>query len=518
MSRSNHVMIFDTTLRDGEQSPGASMSFKEKRAIARQLELLGVDVIEAGFPAASPGEVRSVKRISSLITKCQIAVLCRTREGDINTAWDSIKEAKHPRLHVFIATSDIHLEHKLRMTKEQVLQEVKRGVSHCREFCENVEFSAEDATRSDMGFLKEVMACAIEHGASVINIPDTVGYTAPEEYKNIVLAIKDVTKGTNAIISTHCHNDLGLAVANSLSAVKYGARQVECCINGIGERAGNAALEEVVMALKVRKDLFNCDTNVNTKELLRASNMVSRITGLPVQHNKSIIGQNAFAHEAGIHQHGMLHDTRTYEIMRPEDVGLSESNLVLGKHSGRAAFRKYIEELGYELEDEPFEKVFKRFKRLADKKKNVFEEDLHALIGDSIFKISARFKLDSLEFKSGLETIPNAKVHVLVDGKNVCAESSGDGPVNASIEAIKICTKKTKSKVKDYFLEAVTRGSDAQGRVSLKVTHCGITTTGHAVHTDIVVASARAFINALNNQEIKREFDKRKKEADHANN
>ena len=509
MSDSNIVQIFDTTLRDGEQSPGASMTMNEKVVIARKLEALGVDIIEAGFPASSPGEFKSVTRIAEEIRNCRIAALCRTREQDIERAWRAIESAADPVIHTFIATSEIHLEHKLKMSHAQVLEEIRRGVSDSRARCPRVEFSAEDATRSDIEFLKEAVDCAIKNGATVINIPDTVGYTMPDEYRRIITAIREVTAGSEAIISVHCHNDLGLAVANSLSAIAAGARQVECCVNGLGERAGNAALEEVVAAIKVRADLLNVSTRIVTKEIMSTSKLVSNITGIKVQRNKAVVGKNAFAHEAGIHQHGMLSDQRTYEIMRPEDIGLSDSKIVLGKHSGRSALINRLEEFGYDLNPEQIEAVFVHLKKLADKKDKIYDEDLHALVAAEAFRIEATYKLESIMFSSGSHSTPTATVTVTANGESFTSGATGDGPVNAAIEAIKKCTGRQDSILKEYSLDSLTDGSDAQGQVRLAIIRNDQIARGRATHTDVVVASAKAFVDALNHQEYMNEIERR---------
>ncbi|MCA9562807.1 MAG: 2-isopropylmalate synthase [Myxococcales bacterium] len=498
MSDPNHVYIFDTTLRDGEQSPGATMTRDEKLQIARQLELLGVDIIEAGFPAASQGELASVREVASILERSQIAALCRTREADIEAAWKAIGEAVNPRIHTFIATSAIHLEHKLKLSQAEVLEEIRRGVSHSASLCPTVEFSAEDATRTDLGFLREAFACAIENGAKILNIPDTVGYTMPQEYRRIVSAIKELIGDRDVIISTHCHNDLGLAVANSIAAIEAGARQVECCVNGIGERAGNAALEEVVMALRTRRDLVACTTGLNTKHLYSTSRLVSEITGMQVQPNKAIVGKNAFAHEAGIHQHGVLQYRETYEIMTPSDVGLSESKIVLGKHSGRHALGDRLATLGYNIDKPTLNKVFTAFKALADKKKNIYDEDLHALVADDLLQMPSYYTLEEVEFRSGTAAEPWARVKVSIDGQIHEDQAPGDGAVNAAIQAIKRCVKKPDLSVRDYTLNAVTRGSDAQGRVSITIEDDGRLARGHATHTDVVVASAEAYVSALN--------------------
>ncbi len=494
----NQVKIFDSTLRDGEQSPGASMNVLEKLLVASQLEQLGVDVIEAGFPASSNGDFESVRRIADTVQKCEVAALCRTREQDIRIAWEAIRNANLPTLHVFIATSDLHLERKLKMSRQEVLDEIQRGVGLCSSLCPRVEFSAEDATRTDLEYLKAACKCAIDAGATVINIPDTVGYTLPEEYIRIIKSISEVIGNRPVTISTHCHNDLGLAVANSLAAVSAGARQIECCINGIGERAGNAALEEIVMALNVRFDLLKCTTRIDTSRIFGTSRLVSELTGFSIQPNKAIVGRNAFAHEAGIHQHAMLNDARTYEIMRPEDIGVPKTNLVLGKHSGRAALRDRLASYGYTLDGTQLDRVFLAFKNLADKKKLVFDEDILALVTCQMTNGSARYRLEDIELKSGNTATPWARATLWVDGDKRSVERTGDGPVHAAIEAIKQCVGRDSLFMSDYQLSAVTSGSDAQGRVSMTVSENGSSARGQATHTDVVVASAQAFVQALN--------------------
>ncbi|MBN1654803.1 MAG: 2-isopropylmalate synthase [Deltaproteobacteria bacterium] len=506
MITDGYVYIFDTTLRDGEQSPGCSMTLEEKLRLARRLEDLGVDVIEAGFPAASRGEIASVKQIAAVVEKSQVAGLCRTREQDILAAWEGVKAAARPRLHVFIATSELHMKYKLKLTREQVLEEIRRGVGLCRSFCDSVEFSAEDATRSDIGFLKEAFACAIDAGATVLNIPDTVGYTMPSEYTTIVGEISQVVGDKEVIISTHCHNDLGLAVANSLAAIATGARQVECCVNGIGERAGNASLEEIVMAIKVRKDLFGCNTGIKTQEIAAVSRIVSEITGMPVPATKPIVGRNAFAHEAGIHQHGMLSDPRTYEIMRPADVGVTESKIILGKHSGRYALQDRLITLGYRLSTTQLAAVFERFKVLADKKKNIYDEDLHALVAEDTYNIRSRYELINIEFKGGTETEPWAKATVAYNGQQHTSEATGNGPVNAVIEAIRQATDNDSVTLEDYGLTALTGGADAQARASVKIAEKELVSHGQGTHIDVVMASALAFVNALNHQALQMEI------------
>ena len=501
----DYVRIFDTTLRDGEQAPGATMTAEEKLRIARKLDSMKVDVIEAGFPAASPGELRSVQRVAELVEHAEVAGLCRTREGDIRAAWEAVRVGRRPRLHVFIATSELHMEHKLGMTRAQVLEQIRQGVSLAAELCPTVEFSAEDATRSDVGFLQEAFALAVSCGAKVVNVPDTVGYTMPNEYFDIVTAVRQAV-GEQTIISAHCHNDLGLAVANSMAAIAAGARQIECCVNGIGERAGNAALEEVVMALRTRQDLMKITSRVDTTQLVSASRMVSEITGLSVQWNKAIVGRNAFAHESGIHQHGMLQNRETYEIMRPEDVGFNESNLVLGKHSGKHALRARLDELGYRLDDEQMRVVFEQFKKLCDRKKVIYDEDLHALVNDGFGGDEQRYTLEAIEFSSGSNVTPVAVATMRVGDRVVTETCQGDGPVNAAFEAIKKCVGREELVLEEYRIEAITRGSDAQGRVFLTIRSGEFKARGDATHTDVVVASARALVDALNNHALQEQL------------
>jgi 2-isopropylmalate synthase len=506
----NHVRIFDTTLRDGEQCPGGTMTLEEKLRVAAKLEDLGVDVIEAGFPAASPGELESVRQIAASVTKSEVAGLCRTREPDIEAAWKAVSAAKLPRIHVFIATSKLHMEHKLKMAPDQVLEEVRRGVAHSAALCKSVEFSAEDATRTDLAFLKEVFACAIENGATVLNVPDTVGYTMPQEYTRIISEImRDVVKDHKVIVSTHCHNDLGLAVANSLAAIAAGARQVECCVNGIGERAGNASLEEIVMALKVRRDLMDCDTRIDTKQIMSTSRLVSQVTGLHVQASKPIVGRNAFAHESGIHQHGMLKDRRTYEIMTPEAVGLTESKIILGKHSGRAALQKRLEELGFGMGKTQLDKVFDRFKQLADRKKNIYDEDLTALVADDVYDVPAKYELVHVEAKSGTDAEPWARVTVRFDGEEHTGEANGNGPVSATVEALKRVTGNSDVSMLEYHIDALSGGSDAQAAVRLSIEAEGRVSMGRATYTDVVLASAQAFVAALNHRAFQEELLRR---------
>ena len=492
------IFIFDTTLRDGEQSPGASMNVEEKLKVAKQLERLNIDVIEAGFPMASDGDFEAVEAISKAIERCEIAALARADITDIDRAWEAVRYAKHPKIHTFIATSDIHLKHKLKKTREQVLGDVVRAVSHAKGYTDNVEFSAEDATRSDIEYLCKAIEVAIEAGATTVNIPDTVGYTIPSEFSQIIRNIKERIPNINkAIISVHCHNDLGLAVANSLAAIQNGARQVECTINGIGERAGNASLEEIVMAISVRKDLFDFYCDLKTEQIYPTSRLVSTITGMMVQPNKAIVGANAFAHEAGIHQDGILKEKTTYEIMTPESVGIPKSSLVLGKHSGRHAFREKLKELGYELSSAELDVAFKRFKKVADKKKIVYDEDIMAVVDDEVFRVPDKYKLIHINVQSGTVTIPTATVQVEVDGKLIQDAGFGDGPVDAALKTIQKITKSNSSLVR-FAVAAITGGTDAQGEVTVQIEEEGQTAIGQGASTDIIIASAKAYINALN--------------------
>jgi 2-isopropylmalate synthase len=503
MSDDKRIRIFDTTLRDGEQSPGCSMNLEEKLTLARQLERLGVDVIEAGFPIASEGDYESVKAVAEALHDPIVAGLARTAEADVERAGRALEKARHPRIHTFIATSDIHLEHKLRMGREQVLEEVDRAVRQARGFTDDVEFSAEDATRSDWDYLVQVFRAAVDAGATTLNVPDTVGYTTPVEYHELIQYLRIHIPGSeNLIFSLHCHNDLGLAVANSLAAVQAGARQVECTVNGIGERAGNTALEEVVMALKTRRDAFEgLDTGVRTTEIYATSRLLSSIIGIPVQPNKAIVGDNAFAHEAGIHQHGVLANALTYEIMTPESIGRASNELVLGKHSGRHAFRDRLEQLGLVVEGEEFEDAFRRFKDLADRKKTIYNDDLHSLVARSEKGHETdRFKLMNLVIQSGTFAVPNATVEMQVDGALAKTTAQGDGPVDAVFKAIVSLTA-TKSELLQYQVKAITGGMDAQGEVTVTVAEDGRRVIGHGAHTDIIVASGLAYVHALNKLE-----------------
>jgi len=498
------IKIFDTTLRDGEQSPGASMNIDEKVRVAKQLEKLGVDVIEAGFPIASEGDFEAVRRIAKAVTRCEVAGLARANEKDIDRAWEALKFAKKPRIHTFIATSDIHLKFKLKKSRKEVLEAAVKAVKHACKYTENVEFSAEDAVRSDPAYLAKVVAAVISAGAKTVNIPDTVGYAIPSEFGNLIKSLKEnVPNIGKAVISVHCHNDLGLAVANSLAAIQNGAGQVECTINGIGERAGNASLEEIVMALKTRKALFGFDTDIVTEQLYSTSRLVSHITGIVVQPNKAVVGANAFAHEAGIHQDGMLKEKATYEIMTPESVGVSQSAIVIGKHSGRHAFKARLKELGYDLSEKDLELAFERFKKLADQKKEIFDEDLDAIVADEVLRIPDKYKLVYLNVSSGSVTVPTATVELEADGKNVLKAGFGVGPVDAVFKTIATITK-TKSKLLRYSVDAITGGTDAQGGVTVRLEEGGKTAIGQGTDTDIIVASAKAYINALNKLEYRK--------------
>ena len=504
-AEADRVYIFDTTLRDGEQSPGASMTLEEKLQIAELLDSMGVDVIEAGFPIASNGDFESVSEVAKLMKNAQVCGLARAGAKDIDRAADAVKHAKNPRIHTFISTSPLHMKHKLQMEPDEVMEAIAFSVSHARNHVDNVEWSPEDATRTDRDFLCATVETAIKAGATTINIPDTVGYTVPQEFFDIITMLRErVPNIDKAIISTHCHNDLGLAVANSLAGVQAGARQVECTINGLGERAGNAALEEIVMALNVRQDAMPQWTNIETTMLARASQLVSSVTAFPVQYNKAVVGQHAFAHESGIHQDGMLKNNQTYEIMTPESVGISQTSLVMGKHSGRHAFREKIKALGYDLGDNQLQEAFTRFKDLADRKKHVFDDDIIALVDDEVGKGVDRVKLVSLRVIAGSEGPQKATLTLEIDGKEAEIDSTGDGPVDATFNAINALFPH-EANLQLYQVHAVTEGTDAQAEVSVRLEEKGKTVTGRAADTDTMVASARAYVSALNKLLIKRE-------------
>ena len=506
MEDKNRIIIFDTTMRDGEQSPGASMSLEEKIQISRVFDELGIDVIEAGFPIASPGDFEAVTAISKILKKSVPAGLARHTKKDIDACYESLRSAKRFRIHTFISTSSLHMKHKLNKTPEQVIDSIKEHVTYARKFTDDVEWSCEDGTRTDMDFMCKTVELAIKSGAKTINIPDTVGYTVPSEYKKIIETLKNkVPNIDKAILSVHCHNDLGLAVANSLAGVTAGARQVECTINGIGERAGNAALEEIVMAMKTRSDLMPYKTGINTQLISKASKTVSNATGFPVQFNKAIVGKNAFAHESGIHQDGMLKNRNTYEIMTPESVGVKKTSLVMGKHSGRHAFKDKLSDLGYAgVTDDVIQTAFGKFKILADKKKHVYDEDIIALVDDSLIKESNVINLKSLKVFAGTGEPQKAEMTLEVYGDVKKANETGDGPVDAIFKCIKKLYPHD-VKLQLYQVHAVTEGTDAQATVSVRIEENGKTTVGQAADTDTLVASANAYLNALNKMIIKRE-------------
>ena len=495
---SHRITIFDTTLRDGEQSPGCSMNLEEKVRLSRQLDALGVDVIEAGFPMASEDDFRAVHAVAREVRRPVIAALARTTREDVERAWRAIEAAARPRLHTFIATSDLHMQHKLRKTRAEVLDMAIEAVRLAKSFTPDVEFSAEDATRSDIGFLCKVVETAIEAGATTINIPDTVGYTTPTEFERIIRALRERVGGIErAVLSVHCHNDLGLAVANSLAAVEAGARQVECTLNGIGERAGNASLEEIVMALYVRRDILPYTTGITTTEIYKSSQLLSSITGVHVQANKAVVGKNAFAHEAGIHQDGVLKERRTYEIMTPESVGIKTNRLVLGKHSGRHALGRKLADLGYPLSRPDLDRAYARFIEIADQKKEIFDEDLTAIVHDGMRDVPEVFRLKMLQATAGSQRPSTATIILETEGREKVACAVGDGPVAAAYTAIDAITG-FRGRLLDYSIRAVSRGRDAIGEVSVHVDFNGRTFTGKAASTDVVDASARAYLHAVN--------------------
>jgi 2-isopropylmalate synthase len=500
MGSSERVIIFDTTLRDGEQSPGASMTGEEKLRIAKALERLKVDVIEAGFAIASPGDFAAVKAIADTIKDSTICSLARALDADIERAAEALAGANSARIHTFIATSPIHMQHKLRMAPDQVVEQAVRAVRKARNLCADVEFSCEDAGRSELDFLCRIIEAAIDAGARTINIPDTVGYAIPHQYGELIAQLRArIPNADKAIFSVHCHNDLGLAVANSLAAVAAGARQVECTINGLGERAGNAALEEVVMALRTRQDLFGLDTRIETEHILAASRLVSGITGFPVQPNKAIVGANAFAHESGIHQDGVLKHRETYEIMSAESVGWNTNRMVLGKHSGRAAFRSRLEALGIGFaSDAELNAAFARFKELADRKHEIFDEDLQALVTDTLAaEVPEPFKLSDLAVTSRMGEMPVARLVLNLDGVEREAQAQGSGPVDATFKAIESLAH-SEATLQLYSVNAITQGTDSQGEVTVRLEKDGRIVNGNGADTDIIIASAKAYLNALN--------------------
>jgi len=498
----DRVIIFDTTLRDGEQSPGFSMNTLEKLEMARQLARLQVDVIEAGFPISSDEDFEATrevaKQVGTLDNAPTICGLSRVGLADIDRCWEAVKYARKPRIHTFVATSDIHLKYKLRKSRAEVLRAAVEAVRHAHGYCADVEFSPEDASRSDFDYMCDVLSAVIEAGATTINIPDTVGYAIPREWGERIARIRDTVRGVEkAVLSVHCHNDLGQAVANSLTAIMSGARQVECTINGIGERAGNASLEEIVMALRTRKDFFAAETRVRTEELFKTSRLLSHITGIHVQPNKAIVGENAFAHEAGIHQDGVLKEKLTYEIMRPEDIGRPSNKLVLGKHSGRHALAARLKDLGLDLAGPDLDRAFKAFKDLADRKKEVYDEDLMAIVADEATQGAAGYEIEYLHVISGTGVVPSATVKLKKDGQVFQDSGVGDGPVDAVLNAIDAVTG-MKGRLQDYSLRSATSGKDAIGEVAMKVDFDGTVVWGKGASTDVIEASARAYLSALN--------------------
>ena len=501
----NYIRIFDTTLRDGEQSPGASMFVEDKIKIAKILDEMGVDIIEAGFPVASKGDFESINLVSQIVKNSTVCALARAKKRDVEIAGKSLLKAKKPRIHTFIATSKLHMEYKLKLSKKQVLEYVESSVKLARKFTDDVEWSCEDASRSDKSFLYKCIELAIRSGANTINIPDTVGYAVPFEFGTLNKGIKNNVKNIDqAIISVHCHNDLGLAVSNSLFAIVEGARQVECTVNGLGERAGNASMEEIVMSLKTRNDLLPYRTGINTKLISKTSKLVSKITGFVVQPNKAIVGSNAFAHEAGIHQDGMLKHSNTYEIMTPESVGLEETKLILGKHSGKHAFAIKLEELGYNIDKKIINKIFESFKLLADKKKDLYEEDIIALVDDAVIRINNRIKFISLSVQCGSKVKQKAQLELEIDGIIKKKSSEGHGPVDAVFNCIKKLVPH-KAKLHLYQVHAVTEGTDAQAEVTVRLEYENKNYIGKGTDVDTLVASAKAYLHSLNKLFIKNE-------------
>ncbi len=493
------IKIFDTTLRDGEQSPGCSMNLREKIEMAKQLEKMRVDIIEAGFAASSPGDFASVKMIADTIKESVVASLARTIEADIDQAWEAIKGAASPRIHTFIATSPIHMQYKLNMEPSAVKERAIAMVKYAKKYCSDIEFSAEDATRSEPEFLSDLFEAVIKAGATTINIPDTVGYTTPEEYYAFIEKIKKNAPSMDLIdISVHCHDDLGLGVANSLAGVRAGASQIECTINGIGERAGNSAMEEIVMALYTRRDILNCDTRIITQEIMRSSNLLTRITGVKVQPNKAIVGENAFAHESGIHQHGMMKNKETYEIMTPESVGLSTNTMVLGKHSGKHAFRSKLKDLGYDVTEAEMEAAFAKFKIVADKKKQVYDRDIEAIISKEAVQVPKAYTTERFVITSGNTITSTATIMLVKDEKRIEKVARGDGPIDAAFKAIEKIVGRDLT-LEDYKLESVTEGQDALGDALVKIKGAdGKVYAGRGLSTDVIEASIYAYVNAVN--------------------
>jgi len=500
----NKVLIFDTTLRDGEQSPGATMTHSEKLEIAAILDEMGVDIIEAGFPIASEGDFEAVTAIAQQAENARICGLARANFGDIDRAWEAVKHAKRARIHTFIGTSPLHRE-ITKLTQDEMVAKIHDTVTHARNLCEDVQWSPMDATRTERDYLCRVVETAIKAGATTINIPDTVGYTAPRESADLIRMLIETVPGADEVIfATHCHNDLGMATANSLAAVEAGARQIECTINGLGERAGNTALEEVVMAMRVRNDIMPFETGIDTTKIMHASRMVAAVSGFQVQFNKAIVGKNAFLHESGIHQDGVLKNVETFEIMRPEDIGITTSNIVMGKHSGRAALRSKLKELGVDLADNQLNDVFVRFKALADRKKEVYDEDLLALVRDQVADAEERIQVKFLRVICGTEAPQSADLTLVIDGEDHQITRTGDGPVDAVFNAIKALFEH-RARLQLYQVHAVTEGTDAQATVTVRMEEDGRIVTGQAADTDTVVASAKAYVSALNNLLVRRE-------------
>ncbi|NLH02115.1 MAG: 2-isopropylmalate synthase [Clostridiales bacterium] len=492
------IKVFDTTLRDGEQSPGCSMNLSEKLQMARQLDALGVDVIEAGFAIASPEDFRSVEAISKTVQNCKVASLARCTQGDIDAAWNAVKCAKYPRIHVFLATSDIHMEYKLKMTREQVLESIAKHVAYAKSLCDDVEFSAEDASRSDWAFLSQCYAAAIKAGATVLNVPDTVGYSTPQEMFDLITYLRTNTEGIeNVDISAHCHDDLGMAVANSLACLRAGATQVECTVNGIGERAGNASLEEIVMALKTRREYFQMETGVNTQQIYKTSKLLSSITGVPISPSKSIVGANAFAHESGIHQHGVIANSLTYEIMKPSDIGLPQNSMVLGKHSGKHALRDRLSQLGYEVSKEDLDEIFVRFKALADKKKTLTDHDIEALALSRARTVAETYELISHVVSTGKDITNIACVKIKKNDEVFEEVAIGSGPVDAAFKAVDRITGLDVA-LENFSLNAVTDGEDAMGEAVVKIRFGDEIYTGCGLSTDVIESAIRAYINGIN--------------------
>lgn len=492
------IKIFDTTLRDGEQSPSCSMNLSEKLSLAKQLDALGVDAIEAGFAIASPEDFKSVESIAQVVENCTVASLARCTKGDIDAAGKAVKGAKHPRIHVFLATSDIHMEYKLKMTRDEVIARIAEMVAYAKSYCDDIEFSAEDASRSDWVFLAKCYSTAIEAGATVLNVPDTVGYATPEEMFNLITYLKQNVVGVDDVdISVHCHDDLGLAVANSMASIRAGATQVECTINGIGERAGNASLEEIVMGLKTRTEYYDAETGINTKQIYRTSKLLSNVIGLPVAPNKSVVGANAFAHESGIHQHGVISNALTYEIMVPTDIGLPKNSMVLGKHSGKHALRASLEEMGYEISAEDLDEIFVRFKELADKKKNITNQDIEALVLSHRPDVIETYELVGHVVNAGSDMPNTACIKIKKDEDFLEKVAMGDGPIDAAFKAINKMVG-LDIQLDSFSLNAVTNGEDAIGEAVVKVSYEGRQYIGNGMSTDIIEASLKAYLNGIN--------------------